>query len=68
MANIASHGGKPRHTSGADLFSVTLKCNDPKAGLYFLSIARDRLTLSSYSDDGIQKRVEKWAGGVTALA
>ena len=68
MANIASHGGKPRHTSSADLFSVTLKCNDPKAGLHFLSIARDRLTLSSYSDEGIQKRVEKWADGVPALA
>jgi hypothetical protein len=67
MANIASHGGKPRHTSGADLFSVTLKCNDPKSGLYFLSITRDRVTLSSYNDDGIQKRVGKWANGVPGL-
>jgi hypothetical protein len=67
MANIASHGGKVKHTPGADLFAVTLKCNDPKAGLYFLSIARDRVTLSSYSDEGIRARVETWADGVPAL-
>jgi len=33
-----------------------------------LRIARDRVTLSSYSDDGIRERVEKWADGVPALA
>ena len=38
-----------------------------RVDLYFLSFARDRFTLSSYSDEGIQKRVEKWAGGVPAL-
>jgi hypothetical protein len=59
MANIASHRGRPRHVPNADLFAVTLKCNDPKAGLYFLSIARDRITLSSYSDDAIRARVGK---------
>ena len=67
MANIASHGGKPRHMPDSDLFSVTLKCNDEKAGFYFLSIARDRVTLSSYSDEGIRKRVEAWGDGVPAL-
>ena len=67
MANIASHGGKPQHTPGADLFAVTLKCNDPKTGLYFLSIARDRVTLSSYNDEGIQKRVGKWLKGIPVL-
>ncbi len=68
MANIASHRGKVRHLPGADLFSVTLKCRDPDGELYFLSIARDRVTLSSYSDDAIRKRVEKWADGVPGLA
>jgi hypothetical protein len=67
MANIASHGGKVKHIPGADLFSVILKCNDPKDGLYFLSIARDRVTLSSYNDDTIRERVEKWADGVPGL-
>jgi hypothetical protein len=67
MANIASHGGKPRHIPEKDHYSVTLKCNDPKAGLYFLSLARDRVTLSSYSDEGIRERVEKWADGVPVM-
>ncbi|WAC05254.1 MAG: hypothetical protein OS112_01105 [Methanoregula sp.] len=67
MANIAAHGGKVHHVPAADLFSVILKCNDPKAGLYFLSIARDRVTLSSYNDEGIRSRVEKWADGVPGL-
>ena len=67
MANIAAHGGKAKHMPGANLFSVTLKCNDTKSGLYFLSIARDRVTLSSYSDEGIRSRVETWVDGVAAL-
>jgi hypothetical protein len=68
MANLAAHGGKIRHIPDADLFSVTLKCHDPELGMYFLSIARDRVTLSSYSDEGIRKRVEKWADGVPEVA
>ena len=68
MANIAAHGGKAKHIPGADLFSVTLKCHDPNGELFFLSIARDRVTLSSYSDDAIRSRVEAWADGVPALA
>jgi hypothetical protein len=67
MANIAAHGGKIRHMPGADLFSVTLKCHDPNGELYFLSLARDRVTLSSYSDEGIRMRIENWAEGVPAL-
>ena len=68
MANIASHRGKVRHLPDADLFSVTLKCHDPNGELYFLSIARNRVTLSSYSDEEICKRVERWADGVPGLA
>jgi hypothetical protein len=68
MANIAAHGGKVKHIPGADLFSVTLKCHDPDGEIYFLSIARDRVTLSSYSDDGIRTRIETWADSVPALA
>jgi hypothetical protein len=60
MANIASHRGKVKHLPDADLFSVTLKCHDPDGELYFLSLARNRVTLSSYNDDRIRKRVEKW--------
>lgn len=68
MANIASHRGKVKHLPGADLFSVTLKCHDPGGELYFVSISRNRVTLSSYSDDTIRKRVENWTAGVPELA
>jgi hypothetical protein len=67
MANIASHRGKVKHIPAADLFSVLLKCHDPNGEFYFLSIARDRITLSSYSDDTIRKRVELWTDTVPAL-
>ena len=60
MANIAAHRGKVRHIPDADLFSVILKCHDPDGELYFLSIARDRVTVSSYTDDEIRRRVERW--------
>lgn len=67
MANIASHRGKVKHLPEADLFSVTLKCHDPGGELYFLSLARDRITISSYTDDAIRKRVETWADSVPEL-
>jgi len=44
------------------------KCHDLKGDLYFLNIARDRVTLSSYKDDQIRYRVEMWADGVPGLA
>lgn len=68
MANIDSHRGKAKHISVADLFSVLLKCHDPNGELYFLSLARDRVTVSSYSDDAIRMRVEEWADSVPMLA
>jgi len=68
MANLAAHGGKVRRIKEADLFSVTLKCHDPELGFYFISIARDRVTVSSYSDDAIRKKVENWTNGIAALA
>ena len=67
MAKIVAHGGKVKHIPAADLFSVTLKCHDPNNELCFPSIARDRVTLSSYNDDRIRTQVETWADGVPAL-
>ena len=66
MANIASHRGKVRHLPSADLFSVLLKCHDPDGELYFLSLARERITLASYANDMIRARVEDWIESVPA--
>jgi hypothetical protein len=68
MSNIAAHRGKVKHLRDADLFSVTLKCHDPSDELFFLSLARGRITVSSYTDDAILKKVEAWADSVPALA
>jgi hypothetical protein len=68
MANIAAHRGKPRHMPEADHFSVLLKCNDSDGERYFISIARDRVTVSSYSNDAIRKRAEHWADSVPEMA
>jgi hypothetical protein len=68
MANITAHRGKVRHIPDADLFSVILKCHDQDGELYFLSLSRDRVIVSSYTDDEIRRRVERWVDGVPALA
>jgi hypothetical protein len=57
-----------RNSYDNDLFSVILKCHDPNGELYFLSIARDRVTVSSYTNDGILRRVARWTDTVLALA
>jgi len=67
VANNLSHRGTVRHLPEADLFSVMLKCHDPGGELYYLSIGRNRITVSSYSDDATRKRVEAWADTVPAL-
>ena len=68
MANIASHRGKVRHLTSADLFSVMLRCHDPTHEVYYLNISRTRMTLSSYTDDNIRRNVEAWTATVPALA
>ena len=67
LANIAAHRGKIVHHPDADLFSAILKCHDPSGELYFVSLARDRITVSSYESDVILKTVAKWAGTVPEL-
>ncbi len=68
MANVAAHRGKVRHLPASDLFSVILKCHDPAGEWYFLSLARDRVTVASYEDDEIRRKAERWVDGVPGLA
>jgi len=67
MANREAHRGKVKHLPSADLFSVMMKCHDPNNELYYLNIARDRMTVTSYTDDAIRKKVEKWVDSVPEL-
>ena len=47
LANIAAHGGAVRRNQSADTYAVTLKCHDPNGELYFLNLARNKVTISS---------------------
>ena len=67
LANIASHRGKLKRLPSGDRFNVILMCHDPGGDHYFLSIARDRITLSSYGDPAIRERVEAWMGSLPDL-
>ena len=63
-----THGGTPARDSDNETFSATLKCHDPNGELYLVNFSRDRVTLTSYSDDAIRTKVETWADTVAALA
>lgn len=67
MANIGAHRGSEKHLNDADLFSATLKCHDPKGELYVLCLTRDRITVSSYTDDTIFRNVETWVDTLPEL-
>ncbi len=67
-ANNAAHGSSAIHAAAKDTFSATLKCNDPNGELYFVTISRQQVAISSYEDDSIRTVIETWADGVTALA
>jgi hypothetical protein len=63
-----AHSGSALHDSENDTFSATLKCHDANGELYMLNFSRDRVSLTSYSDEAIRESVETWADTVTALA
>jgi hypothetical protein len=64
----AAYGGTPVRDPGTETFSATLRCRDPNGELYMVTFARDRVSLTSYSDDAIRTKVETWADTVAALA
>ena len=64
----AAHGGTPARDRGSETYSATLKCRDPNGELYMVTFSRDRVNLTSYSDDAIRTKVETWADTVAALA
>jgi len=68
LANIVSHRGKIRHTHAADRFSATLKCHAGNGEMFFVSLSRKQVSVTSFTDDSIRKQVEAWADSVPALA
>ena len=64
----AAHGGTPSRDLAHETYSVTFRCRDPNGELYFVTLARESVSLTSYSDDAIRTKVETWADTVAALA
>jgi hypothetical protein len=64
----AAHGGTAVRDAAGETYSATLKCCDPNGEIYMVTFARDRINLTSYSDDAIRTKVETWADTVPALA
>ena len=67
-AVTTAHAGTASHDPGNDAFSATLRCHDANGELYMVNFSRDRITLTSYSDEAIRTAVETWADTVPALA
>jgi hypothetical protein len=64
----AAYAGTPVRDSENETYSATLKCRDPNGEIYMVTFARDRVSLTSYSDDAIRTKVETWADTVAALS
>lgn len=67
-AVTTAHAGTALHDAENDAFSATLRCRDANGELYMVTFSRDRVGLTSYSDDAIRTTVETWADTVPALA
>ena len=63
-----AHGGTALHDAGTDAFTATLRCHDANGELYNVTFSRDRVSITSYSDEAIRTAVETWADTVPALA
>ncbi|MDO8871479.1 MAG: hypothetical protein Q7V05_01950 [Methanoregula sp.] len=63
-----AHGGTAVRDSDNETFSATLKCHDPNGELFMVNFGRERISLTSYSDEAIRTKVEDWADTVAALA
>jgi len=64
----AAHGGVPARDSEKETYSATLKCHDPNGEIYSLHFSRDKIIISSFTDESIRTKVETWADTETALA
>jgi len=67
-AVTTAHNGTAARDPANDTYSATLNCRDPNGENFMVTISRDRVNLTSYSDDAIRTKVETWADSVAALA
>jgi hypothetical protein len=61
-------GGTPVRDSENESYSCSIRCHDPNGEVYTVTLTRERMRVSSYSDDAILAKVETWADTKPALA
>ena len=61
-------GGTAVHAADDDTFTAAVRCHDANGEVYTVTIGRETVSVSSYSDDAILAAVESWADTVPALA
>ncbi len=67
-ALTTAHAGTPVRDLDNETYSATIRCRDPNGELYMVTLGRENVSLTSYSDDSIRTKVETWADTVPALA
>lgn len=67
-ALTAAMGGSPARDEESETYSCALKCHDANGELYTVTLTRDQVRISSYSDDAIKTAVETWADTKPELA
>jgi len=67
-ALVTAHGGTAVRDTDNETYSATIKCHDPNGELFNVTFSRNRVSLTSYSDEAIRTKVETWADTVAALA
>ncbi|MFA5330851.1 MAG: hypothetical protein WC342_00585 [Methanoregula sp.] len=66
-AQATAHAGTPVRDTENETYSTTLKCHDPNGELYYVTLSRAQVSLTSYSSDEIRTKVETWADSVPEL-
>ncbi|WAI00389.1 hypothetical protein [Methanogenium organophilum] len=61
-------GGTQSRNTAKDTFSCKLKCHDANSETYYVTLSRDKVRISSYTDDAIRAAVEAWADGKPELS
>jgi len=61
-------GGDPVHDVDNDNFYCQMKCHDANGEIYYITLTRKKVRISSYEDETIRTEIETWADSVAALA
>lgn len=64
----AAHGGTPVRDTNKETYSAMLRCRDANGEIYNITLTRESMSLTSYSDDAIRTKVETWADTIPVLA